>query len=196
MWLSYPVDPARLVFFHPAIHPFLPAGHVLKDVLLRVLIPALVLVPAIFGPAHAGRARRFLAAPFVAWVGLISYGVYLYHVPIIGIMRGSHFGIGPPPRLVADVGAVVVSLVAGALELPVGRAALPGDEAGLFAADVIELGGDRFLCIVSPARSTAPTVVLTFDNLGEAAELERGTWPAGRPRGRASLGHDRRSRGC
>jgi peptidoglycan/xylan/chitin deacetylase (PgdA/CDA1 family) len=29
-------------------------------------------------------------------------------------------------------------------------------------------------------------VRLTFDNLGEAAELERGTWPAGEP-----LGHDR-----
>jgi peptidoglycan/xylan/chitin deacetylase (PgdA/CDA1 family) len=36
---------------------------------------------------------------------------------------------------------------------------------------------------VSPARSAASTVVLTFDNLGEAAELERGTWPAGRPPG-------------
>jgi len=41
---------------------------------------------------------------------------------------------------------------------------------------------------VSPTRSTAPraapTVVLTFDNLGEAAELERGAWPADRPVGR------------
>jgi hypothetical protein len=36
---------------------------------------------------------------------------------------------------------------------------------------------------VSPARSAAPTVVLTFDNLGEAAELERGAWPAGGPPG-------------
>ena len=40
---------------------------------------------------------------------------------------------------------------------------------------------------MSPTRSTAPpaapTVVLTFDNLGEAAELERGTWPADRPLG-------------
>jgi peptidoglycan/xylan/chitin deacetylase (PgdA/CDA1 family) len=36
---------------------------------------------------------------------------------------------------------------------------------------------------VSHARSTAPTVVLTFDNLGEAAELERGAWPADRPVG-------------
>ncbi|HWT23295.1 MAG TPA: polysaccharide deacetylase family protein [Solirubrobacteraceae bacterium] len=30
---------------------------------------------------------------------------------------------------------------------------------------------------------TPRTVVLTFDNLGEAAELEQGAWPAGRPRG-------------
>ena len=27
------------------------------------------------------------------------------------------------------------------------------------------------------------TVSVTFDNLGEAAELERGTWPADRPLG-------------
>jgi hypothetical protein len=33
---------------------------------------------------------------------------------------------------------------------------------------------------VSRARSTAPTVVLTFDNLGEASEMERGTWPSDR----------------
>ena len=30
----------------------------------------------------------------------------------------------------------------------------------------------------------ARTVVLSFDNLGEASELERGTWPAGEPLGR------------
>jgi peptidoglycan/xylan/chitin deacetylase (PgdA/CDA1 family) len=34
-----------------------------------------------------------------------------------------------------------------------------------------------------PATSLARRVVLTFDNLGEAAELEQGTWPAGAPRG-------------
>jgi len=27
-------------------------------------------------------------------------------------------------------------------------------------------------------------IVLTFDNFGEAAEIEQGTWPAGAPRGR------------
>jgi peptidoglycan/xylan/chitin deacetylase (PgdA/CDA1 family) len=39
---------------------------------------------------------------------------------------------------------------------------------------------DVSLLTGSPPRA----LVLTFDNLGEAAELERGTWPAGQPRGR------------
>jgi peptidoglycan/xylan/chitin deacetylase (PgdA/CDA1 family) len=34
-----------------------------------------------------------------------------------------------------------------------------------------------------PGRSSS-ALVLTFDNLGEASELERGTWPAGEPLGR------------
>ena len=41
-----------------------------------------------------------------------------------------------------------------------------------------------------------PTVSLTFDNLGEVADLERGEWPAGRAAGPARLGHARRCRGC
>ena len=45
-------------------------------------------------------------------------------------------------------------------------------------------GSDSFAGIVSRARSPEPAVVLTFDNLGEASELERGTWPADRPPGR------------
>ena len=39
---------------------------------------------------------------------------------------------------------------------------------------------------MSCALSTEHTVVLTFDNLGEASELERGTWPADRPLGHHS----------
>ena len=39
----------------------------------------------------------------------------------------------------------------------------------------------------APLRDTtavpAPTVSVTFDNLGEASELERGTWPEGQPLG-------------
>jgi peptidoglycan/xylan/chitin deacetylase (PgdA/CDA1 family) len=37
---------------------------------------------------------------------------------------------------------------------------------------------------MSRETSLQPTVVLTFDNLGEASEMQRGTWPADRPVGR------------
>jgi peptidoglycan/LPS O-acetylase OafA/YrhL len=114
LWLSLPVEDASRVFYHPDAHPLRSAAEVLKDVGLRVAIPALVLIPALFGWRDGGAPRRFLAAPRVAWVGLISYGIYLYHVPIIGIARGSHAGIGPPPQIVGDVMVVVLTLAAAA----------------------------------------------------------------------------------
>lgn len=39
-------------------------------------------------------------------------------------------------------------------------------------------------CAPQAMPNTERTVLLSFDNLGEASELERGTWPAGAPRGR------------
>lgn len=43
------------------------------------LIAALVLVPAIFEGDGSGFPRRFLAWPVMAWLGLVSYGIYLWH---------------------------------------------------------------------------------------------------------------------
>jgi peptidoglycan/xylan/chitin deacetylase (PgdA/CDA1 family) len=42
--------------------------------------------------------------------------------------------------------------------------------------------GDIFVWQFGPERLSS-ALVLTFDNLGEASELERGTWPAGEPLG-------------
>jgi peptidoglycan/xylan/chitin deacetylase (PgdA/CDA1 family) len=43
-------------------------------------------------------------------------------------------------------------------------------------------GGRHFVLRFGPERLSS-ALVLTFDNLGEASELERGTWPAGEPLG-------------
>jgi peptidoglycan/LPS O-acetylase OafA/YrhL len=42
-------------------------------------IAALLLLPAVFGDDAGGAPRRVLANPVVAWLGLISYGIFLWH---------------------------------------------------------------------------------------------------------------------
>jgi peptidoglycan/LPS O-acetylase OafA/YrhL len=47
--------------------------------LLQTAFAGLVALPAIFGPQDRGLIRRLLRSRPVAYVGLVSYGVYLYH---------------------------------------------------------------------------------------------------------------------
>ena len=51
---------------------------------LWALLAACVLLPAVFGGESAGIPRRVLSTPFIAWLGLVSYGVFLWHQPILG----------------------------------------------------------------------------------------------------------------
>ena len=53
------------------------------------VIAALLLLPAIFGDWAGGIPRRVLAQPVVAWLGLISYGIFLWHYVI-----AVHLGTG------------------------------------------------------------------------------------------------------
>jgi len=46
------------------------------------LIAALLLLPAVFGDGRTGVPKRVLASPVLAWLGLVSYGIFLYHWPI------------------------------------------------------------------------------------------------------------------
>lgn len=38
-----------------------------------------LLLPGVFGPQDRGGVRRFLRLPVMAWLGLVSYGIYLWH---------------------------------------------------------------------------------------------------------------------
>ena len=60
--------------------PFLvDAHHQLVTHLCFALIAALLLAPAVFAAREGGQTRRALALPPVAWLGLVSYGVFLWH---------------------------------------------------------------------------------------------------------------------
>jgi peptidoglycan/LPS O-acetylase OafA/YrhL len=56
---------------------------------LQALIAALLLAPALFGDSRGGWPRRTLASRPLAWCGLVSYGVFLYHGPLIAKLRGA-----------------------------------------------------------------------------------------------------------
>lgn len=71
-WYAYRVGPAEFVtgyrgFFWQ------------QRQLVLALVSAALLVPAVFGPQDRGLLRRTLRWRPIAWVGLVSYGLYLWH---------------------------------------------------------------------------------------------------------------------
>jgi len=52
--------------------------HVARQFLFGI-VALLVLLPGVFGPQDRGVVRGFLRNPVVQWVGLVSYGIYLWH---------------------------------------------------------------------------------------------------------------------
>ena len=55
--------------------------------LLYSLVALFLLLPAVFGHERPGSVpRRVLRNPVLAWLGLVSYGLFLYHLPLLGEM--------------------------------------------------------------------------------------------------------------
>jgi peptidoglycan/LPS O-acetylase OafA/YrhL len=52
--------------------------------LAYVAIATLLLLPAIFGENGGGWSRRLLATPAMEFLGRISYGIFLWHLPLVG----------------------------------------------------------------------------------------------------------------
>ncbi len=82
-----------------------------------------LLLPAVFGPVRSGWVRRLLATPVLAFLGLISYGIYLWHRQVLQLLwdnpaTGWHLTGWPlfrgpfgPMFAIAVAGTVAVSTV-------------------------------------------------------------------------------------
>ena len=55
----------------------------LAEHLIFPLIGFLLALPAAFGDSRRGLPRRVLGNPLLAWFGLVSYGVFLWHQPLM-----------------------------------------------------------------------------------------------------------------
>jgi peptidoglycan/LPS O-acetylase OafA/YrhL len=74
--------PHQIDFFGHQALIFTP-GEALAQHILYMVVGAALLVPAVFGAAGGGGVRRIMADRRLAWFGLISYGIYLWQLPLI-----------------------------------------------------------------------------------------------------------------
>ena len=94
---------------------FLPLYGVATHVALG-LAGAFLVLPAI---ARDSRARevRLLSAPLMAWVGTVSYGVYLWHIAWLRVLNGPHLAVPNHSAPIGQALALFLATVAGAIAL-------------------------------------------------------------------------------
>jgi peptidoglycan/LPS O-acetylase OafA/YrhL len=81
--------------------------------LLASLLCMLIFAPAALVPRR-GRIQQLLARPVIAWIGVTSYGIYLYHGPVLNELRSLGLRLGTHGLL------TYLSLVAVALPIVIG----------------------------------------------------------------------------
>lgn len=95
VWEGKPGRPAPIRFIEArpgvcwtaAIGLFLLLGFVTENPgdivhIMSIPIALLLVAPAVFGDDRSGLPRRFLATPVMAWLGVVSYGIFLWNEPI------------------------------------------------------------------------------------------------------------------
>lgn len=89
---------------------------------LQVVFAAGLLLPAVFGDPDRGLVRRLLANRVLLWIGIVSYGLYLWHAAILSKLAslGAQDGLGSLGYLVAGLGLSLLAAAASfyAVERP------------------------------------------------------------------------------
>ncbi len=145
---------------------------------------------------------RALSLPVLVWLGRISYGVYLWHWPLFGLLTAERTGLNGASLLAARIGATAAVAAASYvfLEQPVRTGRLPWPwahrpqarrprpaVAAVSAGALLAATGFLVLSATSPRTLTAITPVLALPaaapNVGPAAPMQRpGRKPGGAPR--------------
>lgn len=94
-----------------------PAFYVLHQQ-FNVLVAACLFLPAVFGSSDRGRLGRVLRTPALVWIATISYGFYLFHLPVMTALSREHF--------IRDHGSLAFFVAAFAITCALGAATYYG----------------------------------------------------------------------
>lgn len=109
----------------------LPLGFGLERQTLYGVFAFFVVLPAVFGPQHRGVIRRLLSWRPVALIGVVSYGIYLWHEAWLRMFyswSGDRLFTVPWPDLLGAVAALAVASAAASyvfFERPILRSRFP-----------------------------------------------------------------------
>lgn len=89
----------------------------LGEYVLVGLIGLLILLPAVFESESRSVPRRVLSHPVLAWLGLVSYGIFLYHYPVlVGLLEIGVLDWWPRMAfVVAAIATFAITVVCAAL---------------------------------------------------------------------------------
>ena len=122
--------------------PVIEIKRYLAQYLLFGVVAALVILPAIFGKEGGGLTRNVLRHRFLVWLGLISYGIFLWQIPVLVLLfDGGITGFVPLTILTLGLTVACATVSYYLLELPLMRAvrsrpAVAGAAAGSAAAEL------------------------------------------------------------
>jgi peptidoglycan/LPS O-acetylase OafA/YrhL len=80
------LHPGGLFNIIVSLHTAQPYARTLAGIALNAAACALLIAPAVFGEHAGGIPRRVLAWGPLAWLGLVSYAAYLYHLAVVELL--------------------------------------------------------------------------------------------------------------
>lgn len=144
---------------------------------------ALLTTVIIQAATRPGLVTRLLSWPLLRWIGLISYGLYLYHWPVFLILDEERLGWSPAPLFALQMSITTVIATASYhwLEMPIRRRQILTTNRAAFGAALagaLVISACAVLVTLNPPRSTIPYADVRLDDFSSAMETGLGQTPA------------------